>query len=106
MATNAPVAYIYLLKKEEERKEEKNSCEATSYAVGFGVLLKKSLQHVRMSFCLGKVEKLVSRLRLCRSSLQDLSGGVPRFSIGPVARNHRPHFFDPNEVNMFAMRIG
>ena len=40
---------------------------------------------------------------MCRSSLQDLSGGVSRFPRGPVARNHRPRFFDPNEVEMIAI---
>ena len=45
----------------------------------------------------------LSRLRMCRSFLQNLSGGVSRFWRGPVARNHRPYFFDPNEVNMIAI---
>ena len=40
---------------------------------------------------------------MCRGSLQDLTEGVSRFSSGPVARNHRRHFFDPNELNMIAI---
>ena len=45
----------------------------------------------------------LSRVRRCRSSLQDLAGGVSGFSRDPVARNHRRHFFDPNEVKMIAI---
>ena len=45
----------------------------------------------------------LSRLRMCRSSLQDLSGDVSRFSTDPGARIHRPHLFDPYEVNMIAI---
>ena len=36
---------------------------------------------------------------MCRSTLQPLCQGVfPVFSSGPVSRNLRRHFFDPNEV--------
>ena len=46
------------------------------------------------------------------SFLQDLSRAVPRFSRGPVAGNHRQHFFDPTgsdiilEKNVFFGPIG
>ena len=39
------------------------------------------------------------RLRVNRSFLQDLSRAVSRFSRGPVAGNHRQHFFDPTGSN-------
>ena len=38
-------------------------------------------------------------LKMSRSFLQDLSRAVSRFSRGPVAGNHRQHFFDPTESN-------
>ena len=37
----------------------------------------------------------LSRLRMCQISLQDLHGGVFRFSGHPDTGNCRPHFFDP-----------
>ena len=37
--------------------------------------------------------------RMSRSFLQDLSRAVSRFSRGPVAGNHRQHFFDPTGSN-------
>ena len=40
------------------------------------------------------------RLRMSRSFLQHLSrAAVSRFSRGPVAGNHRQHFFDPTGSN-------
>ena len=39
------------------------------------------------------------RLRMSRSFLQDLSRAVSRFARGPVAGNHRQHFFDPTGSN-------
>ena len=41
----------------------------------------------------------LARLRMTWSFLQDLSRAVPRFSRGPVAGNHRQHFFDPTRPN-------
>ena len=41
----------------------------------------------------------IPRLRMSRSFLQDLSRAVSCFSSGPVAGNHRQHFFDPTESN-------
>ena len=41
----------------------------------------------------------LARLRVSRSFLQDLSRAVSRFSRGPVAGNHRQHFFDPTGSN-------
>ena len=40
-----------------------------------------------------------SRFTTCRISLQDLSGGVSRFSRQPDTGNCRPHFFDPTGSN-------
>ena len=42
------------------------------------------------------------RLRMSRNFLQDLSRAVSRFSRGPVAGNHRQHFFDPTGSNTIA----
>ena len=46
-----------------------------------------------------KLEIGLPRLRMSRSFLQDLSRAVSRFSRGPVAGNHRRHFFDPTGSN-------
>ena len=78
--------------------------KADSHAVGFAVSWKSPFQRVRRSLCPRNVGNWShSCLRMCRSSLQDLSGGVPRFVRGPVARNRRRHFFDRNEVNITAV---
>ena len=43
------------------------------------------------------------RLRISRSFLQDLSRAVSRFARGPVAGNHRDHFFDLTGSNTIAI---
>ena len=54
--------------------------------------------YVRMSFAPKMLEIGLPRLRMSQSFLQDISRAVSRFSrglVGPVAGNHRQHFFGP-----------
>ena len=60
---------------------------------------KVPFSSVRMSFCPEMLEIGLSRLRRCPTSLQDLSGGVSRFSRHPDTGNCRPHFFDSTRSN-------
>ena len=45
-------------------------------------------------------------LRMSPCFLQDLSTAVSRLSTGPVAGNHRQHFFDPTRTNNITIAHG
>ena len=87
-----------------------------NYGVCFFFLENPPLRPILMQLDLQSVEKIpfstfawafapemwgtgLSRLRMSRSFLQDLSRAISRFSRGPVAGNHRQHFFDPTGSN-------
>ena len=87
-----------------------------NYGVCFFFLENPPLRPILMQLDLQSVEKIpfstfawafapemwgtgLSRLRMSRSFLQDLSRAVSRFSRGPVGGNNRQHFFDPTWPN-------